>query len=166
METRLREAMREGLEAWEYYIVICLWTVAHALTAAQEFLVCFAGSCQRYNTACFLSNTAFRTPDGSFRAVQHLGIGDEVRLTTEQLARITHATKLPRTIQDLVELVTNQGCLRVSANHRIVTTRGPRKAKELQVDDKVLVAICVLILQIGRRCKQAMSSVRGLKPKL
>ena len=100
METRLREAMREGLEAWEYYIVICLWTVAHALTVAQEFLVCFAGSCQRYNTACFLSNTAFRTPDGSFRAVQHLGIGDEVRLTTEQLARITHATKLPRTIQD------------------------------------------------------------------
>ena len=49
---------------------------------------------------CCCCTYAFRTPDGSFRAVQHLGIGDEVRLLSEQLARITNATKLPRTIQD------------------------------------------------------------------
>jgi len=85
---------------------------------------------------CFLTNTAFRTPDGSFRAVQNLGVGEEVCLTNGQTARITHATKLPQTIQDIVELVTNQGSLKVSANHRIVTIRGPRKA---QRDDSVLV---------------------------
>ena len=38
-----------------------------------------------------------------------------------------------------MELVTNQGSLRVSASHRIVTTLGPRNAKHLGRDDKVLV---------------------------
>jgi len=88
---------------------------------------------------CFLANTAFRQPDGTFKAVQDLLVGETVRLANGQNADITHAIRLDPAIQDLVELVTNQASLRVSANHRIVTTNGLCAARDLTRDDEVVV---------------------------
>lgn len=88
---------------------------------------------------CFLSNTAFRQPDGSFKLAGDLRAGGTVCLEGGQHAQVTYAYPLPAIPQDLVELTTDQASLRVSANHPIVTPRGPQTAKALRLGDQVLV---------------------------
>jgi len=90
---------------------------------------------------CFLGNTAFRQPNGSFKLASDLEVGGIVCLEGGHHAQITHARALPEaTVQDLVELRTDQASLRISANHPVETLGGPpRVAKELRLGDRVLV---------------------------
>lgn len=89
---------------------------------------------------CFLGNTAFRQPDGSFKLVRDLEAGGTVCLEGGHHALIINARALPTaTVQDLVELTTDQASLRISANHPVETLGGPRVAKELRLGDRVLV---------------------------
>lgn len=88
---------------------------------------------------CFLANTAFRKPDGTFKAVQDLEVGEAVRLANGNDATIMRKVTVPRAIQDLVELVTSQASLRVSAGHPIVTENGKKAAKDLILNERVIV---------------------------
>jgi hypothetical protein len=122
---------------------------------------------------CFFANTAFRKPDGTFNMVQDSEVGEEVRVANGQIARVTHVTRLqPRTMQDLVDLVTNQATLRVSANHRIVTNLGQRKAGGTRSGpDRVVVGGIFILLRwllgnVSIKSRSLCSRGRGQKGRI
>jgi len=95
---------------------------------------------------CYLPNTAFKTPDGNLLLAQNLKQGDTVLAadgTTSSAIAVKHH---PRQKYKLVELITNQGSFKASADHRIVVAENnlvsscvTRPSGEVTEGDKVFV---------------------------
>lgn len=95
---------------------------------------------------CFLRDTAFPTPDGHLLLVQNIKVGDKVKLSNEEEARVAFVKqhKSTKKKQLLVELVTCQGIFRVSEGHRVAvcmheSSPEEKFAEQLVVGDQVIV---------------------------
>jgi hypothetical protein len=91
---------------------------------------------------CYLPNTGFKGPDGNLLVVQHLRVGDIVKLSDGRQARVVSITpyKMDKKIPyELCMLATAQGTFEVSSTHRIVVPGGERRADQLKDGDEILV---------------------------
>lgn len=93
---------------------------------------------------CFLPNTAFKAPGDKLRLAKSIQEGDSVLVADGTTAVAVKVTHHPCQKYKLVELVTNQGSIKVSANHRIVMAVGnglsaTHRADQVHKGDKVLV---------------------------
>eukprot|EP00929_Paragymnodinium_shiwhaense_P039604 TRINITY_DN20796_c0_g1_i1.p1 TRINITY_DN20796_c0_g1~~TRINITY_DN20796_c0_g1_i1.p1 ORF type:complete len:584 (-),score=58.80 TRINITY_DN20796_c0_g1_i1:593-2344(-) len=96
---------------------------------------------------CFLPQTAFPCPDGRLVLVEHLKKGDSVRMADDSVAKVVTLHRFePRRSKPypIVDLHTQQGPYRVSANHRVAipsSTGVPasKLAVELRRGDQVII---------------------------
>lgn len=98
---------------------------------------------------CFLPDTGFKHRDGSLQLVQNLRLGSRVVLCNGSEAMVASSPRRhERQKQHLVELITNQARLKVSADHRSikVTPDGTGTetclARDLKRGDVVIVGSC------------------------
>jgi len=97
---------------------------------------------------CFVPNTGFKSPNGHLLLVQHLRIGDEILLSDGGVSRVSRIQLYPADKNkpcELVDLTTNRGVFRVSANHRIATANSEgmpceiRSTSQMQRGDRLFV---------------------------
>merc|ERR1719498_228839 len=65
-----------------------------------------------------------RTVDGNFVEVQDLHEGVILLAAKGEQVRVTQCIVQPRKMQDLVEIISPSGYLKVSSNHRVPVLRG------------------------------------------
>lgn len=125
---------------------LALRTIRHRVAEANRSSVRHHADVpdQAKTCPCFLPNTAFKAPGDTLRLAKSIQEGDSVLVADGTTAFAVKVTHHPRQKYKLVELVTNRGSIKVSADHRIVLAVGDDssatcRADQAQVGDKVLV---------------------------
>jgi len=104
-----------------------------------------------YSCPCYLPDTGFPTPDGKLVLAKHIKEGDKVVDAGGKVVSVLFVRHHPRQKRELVQLGTNRGNLKVSADHRIVVPSEDnntvtRRASELHVGDQVFMGSLVRTL--------------------
>lgn len=133
---------------------ISTWNCNHFAKALLVVLVSESATVE-----CCLPNTAFKDEEGNFIAVQNLKLGSLVKAYDGAPTKVVFWKKHPPKKYALVELITAQGSITVSDNHRVVKAIDESGSSECVLADKLRKGDQVIV---GNR-KQTLDKARHFR---